>query len=125
MIGRMGNAIVTWVGARCRARRLLAGGPQRERLVEKIAKSAGDVAGHRLPPAFWKRQGEAVYRLFKLDPTQVPSAARVLCRQLLMLETNLSALARQLGPSPAAAPALGRQARLEPFGGGAKTGRMR
>jgi hypothetical protein len=99
MIGRMGNGIVAWVGARCRARRLLAGGRRHECLVEKIGRCAGAAAGHRLPPALWKRQGEALYRLFKLDPGQVPAAARVLCRQLLMLEAHLSELARHLGPS--------------------------
>ena len=125
MIGRMGNAIVAWVGGRCRGRRLLAGGRQRERLVQKLGRSAGNLTGHRLPSALWKRQGEALFRMFKLDPSQVPATARVLCRQLLMLEAHLSDLARHLGPSLGPPPVFARRAPLASFAGGVASGQNR
>ena len=114
MVGRIGSRIVAWVGTQCRARRLLEGGRQHERLVRKIGKAAEAAAGWRLPSALWKRHGETIYRQFKLDPAQVPAEAHVLCRQLHLLEGHLSRLARSLGPLPTpklAAPHLPAQAR--------------
>ncbi len=123
MVGRIASTIVEWVGSHCRARRLLEGGRQRERLVRKIGKAGEAAVGRRLPSALWKRHGETIYRQFKWDPAQVPAEAQVLCRQLLMLEDHLSRLARRLGPAPCTAAIPHRRAGAP--GGGLKVARVR
>jgi hypothetical protein len=99
MIGRIGNRILEWVGARCRGRRLREGGRQWERLLRKIGKAGESATGCRVPSALWRHHGEAIYRQFKWDPAQVPAGAAVLCRQLLLLEGHLSELARRVRPA--------------------------
>ncbi len=105
MAERTGNRILQWLGKRCAARRLRAGSRSREELLRRLGWACGVAAGHRLASGAWRAHGEAAYRRFKWDPAQVPADARVLCRQLMMLETHLSRLARQLGSGPHAAPA--------------------
>lgn len=104
------NRIWRWLGTRCAARRLSAGSRQREQLLRRVGWASVVAAGHRLPSAAWKAHGEAAYRRFKVDPDQVSAGARVLCRQLLMLEARLSSLARQLGAAPHRAPGSNRPA---------------
>ena len=114
MIGRMSNQILEWVGAQCRGRRLLEGGRQWDRLLRRVGKAGESAAGRRVPSGLWRHHGEAIYRQFKLDPAQVPAAAAVLCRQLLLLEGHLSELARRVRPARSHRLASSRRTTLRP-----------
>lgn len=108
MAERTTTRILQWLGTHCAAHRFRAATRQRDQLLRKLGCLSGAAARHRLPCGAWKAHGEVAYRRFKWDPTQLPVNARVLCRQLMLLESSLSRLARQFGAGPN--PALPRPA---------------